>query len=129
MSSDGVLGWQLALYRSLDTWEEIRRNREQANSLGLAHAQLDWVMAKHNDLVRRHNQLVNASHDAIEYVRTLEQGIRDRDAQITELDRQLKEASAEQERLRILWIAENQARMTLVRAEEARYQARRSQQT
>lgn len=122
-SGASELGFQLAMYRWLDGMEEARRIRDAS-----VESQNTAIMvARHNELVGRFNKLATAATQLADYARTLERGTQDRDARIVELERQLADSSREQERLRILCLAENQARLKLVAAEEEREMAARSQ--
>ena len=95
-SGASELGFQLAMYRWLDGMEEARRIRDA--SVESQNAAI--VTARYNELVERFNKLAIAANQLADYGRSLERGIRDRDARIAELERQLAGSRQEVKLLR-----------------------------
>lgn len=124
-----ALGFQLEVYRWEDHWRRMREIRENNNNLAVAHAQLDWVVAQHNELVGRYNKLVTALNQMANHVRSLESGIQNCEARTAELQRQLAEEHGEKQRLRARAVELGNQVLERVWADQDRETADRSQQS
>ena len=122
------LGFQLAMYRFLDGVDEARRIRDEGNRVGIAHAQLDWMIAKHNDLVDRFNRLLNVSEETAQTADRLQNQARQKDREIADLREQLAAAKAEIQDVREVWARTGAELRKRVYAAEDALKELRSQQ-
>ena len=85
------IGFQLSMYRLIDSWEESRRIKEDgrnAYNLTAMTINYDNLATRYNDLVVRFNNLLDTSKQA-------ERVLASKDQEIVELNRRLAEARAE----------------------------------
>jgi hypothetical protein len=118
------VGFQLAMYRFLDSMKEARRIEEQS----IAQTQYDWLLAKHNDLVARYNKLLNMGLHAARVADSRWDQLVERDQRIAELEAQLAATQADEKKYRQLYVQEGFKR--LYREKEIKLlREARSQQT
>ena len=85
------IGFQLSMYRLIDSWEESRRIKEDgrnAYNLTAMTINYDNLAGRYNDLVVRFNNLLDISQQ-------VERVLASRDQEIADLNRRLAEAQAE----------------------------------
>ena len=125
------IGFQLSMYRLIDSWEESRRIKEDglnAYNLTAMTINYDNLAGRYNDLVVRFNNLLDGSQKAARQADQLQEEVANRDREIADLNQRLAEAQTEIWDVRDKW-ARTSADMTdrLYNA-EAELAALRSQQ-
>ena len=92
------IGFQLSMYRLIDSWEESRRIKEDglnAYNLNAMTINYDNLAGRYNDLVVRFNNLLDGSQKAARQADQLQEEVANRDREIADLNRRLAEAQAE----------------------------------
>ena len=126
------IGFQLSIYRMLNSFEKAREIREAA----FERQASDYYIDQYNALVRRFNGLANAMYELAPQVEELQQRVQAqertlqaRDARIAELEEQLRDSRATEEDLRQKAWAETLAQIDANRERRRREDQLRSQQT
>ena len=88
-SSDASgLGFQLSMYRLIDSWEESRRIKEDgrnAYNLTAMTINYDRLAGRYNDLVGRFNNLLDASQKTVRQAEQLQEQLTAREQEIAAL--------------------------------------------
>jgi predicted RNase H-like nuclease (RuvC/YqgF family) len=102
-----ALSFQLETYRWEDHVRRMRALNQETNSLAVANARLDYVIAQYDALARRFNELVNAVNEFApqfeelqQHVQIQQRELQAKDTRIAELEEQLQDSRATEAYLR-----------------------------